>query len=69
MSRPGRLLLVDDHVLFTDGLRELLSFYDDLEVVGTAESAERALIEVRRLAPNLVLMDLHLPGLDGASAA
>lgn len=68
MNRPVRLLLVDDHALFTDGLRELLSFHDDLEVVGTAESAEQALTEVRRLAPDLVLMDLHLPGLDGASA-
>jgi DNA-binding NarL/FixJ family response regulator len=67
MSRV-RLLLVDDHALFTEGLRELLSFHRDLEVVGTATSAEEALSEVRRLTPDVVLMDLHLPGLDGAAA-
>ncbi|GAB3307803.1 response regulator transcription factor [Geodermatophilus aquaeductus] len=67
MSRVS-LLLVDDHALFTEGLRELLSFHRDLEVVGTAASAEEALSEVRRLTPDVVLMDLHLPGLDGATA-
>src|SRR4051812_29413606 len=68
VMRRVRLLLVDDHALFTEGLRELLSFHEDLKVVGTAASAEEALTEVRRLAPDVVLMDLHLPGVDGATA-
>jgi DNA-binding NarL/FixJ family response regulator len=63
-----RLLLVDDHALFTAGLRELLAFHDDLTVVGEADSGELALVETARLHPSIVLMDLQMPGLDGVSA-
>ncbi len=65
---PLRLLLVDDHALFREGLISLLSYQDDFTVVGEAEDAESALDLVRALAPDIVLMDIDLPGADGVSA-
>ena len=65
---PVRLLLVDDHALFRDGLISLLSYQDDFTVVGEAEDAESALDQARALEPDIVLMDIELPGVDGVSA-
>jgi len=65
---PSRLLLVDDHALFREGLVSLLSYQDDFTVVGEAENAESALSQARALAPDIVLMDIDLPGEDGMSA-
>jgi DNA-binding NarL/FixJ family response regulator len=66
---PTRLLLVDDHRLFRDGLRSLLSYQDDFEVVGEADDAESGLAEARKLRPDLVLMDIDFPiGPDGIQA-
>jgi DNA-binding NarL/FixJ family response regulator len=66
--RPLRLLLVDDHALFREGLISLLSYQDDFTVVGEAEDAESALDQARALEPDIVLMDIELPGEDGVSA-
>ena len=66
--QPLRLLLVDDHALFREGLIALLSYQDDFTVVGEAEDAASALEQARALAPDLVLMDIELPGEDGVSA-
>jgi DNA-binding NarL/FixJ family response regulator len=63
-----RLLLVDDHTLFREGLISLLSYQDDFIVVGEAEDAESALEQVRALQPDIVLMDVELPGEDGVAA-
>lgn len=63
-----RLLLVDDHALFRDGLAALLSYQEDFLVVGEAETAEDALAQARALRPDVVLMDIELPGEDGVSA-
>jgi DNA-binding NarL/FixJ family response regulator len=65
---PLRLLLVDDHALFREGLISLLTYQDDFTVVGEAEDAESALALARALAPDIVLMDVELPGEDGVSA-
>lgn len=65
---PLRLLLVDDHALFREGLISLLSYQDDFTVVGEAEDAASALTRVRALKPDIVLMDIDLPGEDGVSA-
>lgn len=65
---PLRLLLVDDHALFRDGLVALLSYQDDLTVVGQAEDTEDALAQARAIRPDVVLMDIELPGEDGVSA-
>jgi DNA-binding NarL/FixJ family response regulator len=64
---PSRLLLVDDHALFREGLIALLSYQDDFTVVGEAEDAASALTQVRALKPDIVLMDIDLPGEDGVS--
>jgi DNA-binding NarL/FixJ family response regulator len=63
--QPQRLLLVDDHALFREGLISLLSYQDDFIVVGEAEDAESALDQARALEPDIVLMDIELPGEDG----
>src|ERR687884_2050160 len=65
---PLRLLLVDDHALFREGLIALLSYQDDFTVVGEAEDAESALDQARALEPDIVLMDIELPGEDGVMA-
>jgi DNA-binding NarL/FixJ family response regulator len=62
---PLRLLLVDDHALFREGLVSLLSYQDDFTVVGEAEDAESALTQAVTLEPDIVLMDIELPGEDG----
>jgi DNA-binding NarL/FixJ family response regulator len=66
--QPLRLLLVDDHALFREGLISLLSYQDDFIVVGEAEDAESALNQARALEPDIVLMDIELPGEDGVIA-
>ena len=60
-----KVFIVDDHGLVRAGFRMILSREVDIEVVGEAESAEEALPQIRRLAPDVVLCDLHLPGLSG----
>lgn len=65
---PWRLLLVDDHALFREGLARLFAYQDNFTVVGEAEDADSALAQVERLRPDLVLMDIDLPGEDGVSA-
>ena len=63
-----RLLLVDDHALFREGLISLLSYQEDFTVVGEAEDAKSALEQARILQPDIVLMDVELPGEDGVAA-
>lgn len=65
---PSRLLLVDDHALFREGLISLLSYQDDFIVVGEAEDAERGLALAHELEPDMVLMDIEMPGGDGVDA-
>lgn len=63
-----RVLLVDDQSLFREGLRTLLSIQPDLEVVGEATNGEEALRMALMLQPNVILMDLRMPIMDGATA-
>ena len=63
-----RLLLVDDQSLFREGLRTLLSIWDDIEVVGEATNGEEAITQAGALNPHVVLMDLRMPVLDGVAA-
>ena len=63
-----KCLVVDDHTVVTQGLDLLLGDIDDLELVGTVHTGEEALEAVERLKPQVVLMDVRLPGIDGVSA-
>lgn len=63
-----RVLLVDDQALFREGLSTLLSVYPDVQVVGEAGNGEEALSQVATHQPDVVLMDLRMPVLDGAAA-
>src|SRR3979411_650237 len=63
-----RVLIVDDIHATLDNLQKLLSFEDDIEVCGTAADGRIALEEARRLLPDVVLMDVNMPQLDGLQA-
>jgi NarL family two-component system response regulator LiaR len=67
-SGPVRVLLVDDHAVVRSGLRAFLLAFDDLELAGEASSGEEAVRLCDRLQPDVVLMDLVMPGMDGAQA-
>ena len=60
-----RVFLLDDHALVRTGMRLMLSAETDIEVVGEADSGETGLPMIRRLRPDVVLCDLHLPGISG----
>lgn len=60
-----KVFIVDDHALVRTGFRMILSGSGDIEVIGEADSAEAALPQIRKLKPDVVLCDLHLPGLSG----
>jgi len=65
---PIRVLLTDDHVLFRKGLASLIDPLGDMEVVGEAGDGREALERARELMPDLILMDIHMPGWDGLKA-
>jgi len=67
-DRAIRVVLVDDHAVIRAGLQQLLAGTADIEVVGQAENGREALEVVRRLRPDVVLMDLQMPGVDGVGA-
>jgi DNA-binding NarL/FixJ family response regulator len=63
-----RILLVDDQTMFRDGMRVLLSSQPDFQIVGEAADGEQAIQKAATLHPDVVLMDLRMPVLDGAAA-
>jgi DNA-binding NarL/FixJ family response regulator len=63
-----RVLIADDQPVVRQGLRTFLELHDDIDVVGEAEDGERALEAIAALAPDVVLMDLVMPRLDGVAA-
>ncbi|HBY09552.1 MAG TPA: DNA-binding response regulator [Chloroflexi bacterium] len=63
-----QLLLVDDQRLMRDGLRTLLELESDFEVVGEAENGAQALESYRQLTPDVILMDIRMPQMDGVEA-
>jgi DNA-binding NarL/FixJ family response regulator len=65
---PIRVLIADDHRLFRDGLRALLDSSPDLEVVGEAGGGEEVVAKAAEVRPDVILMDLQLPGINGVEA-
>jgi NarL family two-component system response regulator LiaR len=65
---PIRVLIVDDHAVVRSGLKSFFSAYDDLECVGEASSGEIAIAVCDQVKPDVVLMDLVMPGMNGAEA-
>jgi two-component system response regulator NreC len=63
-----KLVLADDHAVVRSGLRMLLQAQPDMEIVGEAESGAQALAQVRSLQPDVILMDIQMPGMNGIEA-
>lgn len=64
-----RVFIADDHALFRAGLRALLSAMPDIDVIGEAAEGETALAQISALQPQVVLLDIHMPGMNGIEAA
>lgn len=67
-TKAIRVMLVDDHAVVRSGLSAFLMVYDDLELVGEAGDGERAVSLCEKTRPDVVLMDLMMPGMDGVTA-
>lgn len=65
MTEKIRVMIVDDHPLFRQGLRDLLEIEGEMEFVGEAADGEKAIDVARELEPDLILMDINLPSLNG----
>src|SRR5512142_2961509 len=68
MSEPIRILIADDHLIVREGLRMILETQEDLAVVGEASDGDMAIRMAEELQPNVVLMDLRMPNLNGLDA-
>jgi DNA-binding NarL/FixJ family response regulator len=68
VTDPVRVVIVDDQALVRSGFRMILSVEDDVDVVGEAANGAEAVDVVRRLRPDVVLMDVQMPGTDGVQA-
>jgi len=68
MSDPIRVLICDDHTLFRDGLRALLQSFPDTEVVAEATTGDEAIAGAEKTQPDVVLMDIQMPGVNGIEA-
>lgn len=67
-SQPIRVMLVDDHAMVRRGLATFLKVYDDLQLAGEAESGAAAIQLCAEILPDVILMDMSMPGMDGATA-
>lgn len=68
MSERIRLLIADDHTLFRDGLRALFNSLPDTEAVGEAATGAQAISQAEKLQPDVILMDIQMPGINGIEA-
>lgn len=63
-----RLMIADDHKLFREGIKALLAVTNDIEIIGEAEDGHSVLQQARELQPDVILMDINMPGLNGIRA-
>jgi len=67
-QKPIRVMIVDDHAVVRSGLAAFMLVYDDMELVGEAEGGQEAVDQCKKFQPDVVLMDLMMPDMDGATA-
>lgn len=67
MSTPIRIAIVDDHPMVAEGIQSILESYDDVEVVATLSDGQQIIDQVGALAPDVILLDLNMPGIGGLS--
>ncbi len=65
---PTKVLIVDDHPMVAEGIQSILESYDDIRVVGSLTNGQEAVDRLPQLLPDVVLMDLNMPGMGGLSA-
>ena len=65
MSEPSKVMIVDDHTLFRQGLRKVLENYKGIEVIGEASDGKDAVAKIDELQPDVVLMDIKMPRMEG----
>ncbi len=63
-----KILVVDDHAILRDGIRALLDLYDDIEITGEASDGNEAIDKAQELMPDVILMDISMPEMDGLEA-
>lgn len=68
MSAAIRVLIVDDHPMVAEGIQSILESYDDIEIAGCLTSGQEAVEQAPALMPDVILMDLNMPGMGGLSA-
>ena len=68
MTNPTRVVVVDDHPMVAEGIEAILDGYDDLDVVATLSDGAQIVEQLDDLAPDVILMDLNMPGIGGLSA-
>ena len=68
MKKRHRIVIAEDHTILREGLRALLITEPDFEIIGEVEDGRKAILCVENLSPDLVLMDLSMPRMDGLTA-
>jgi len=68
MTSVARILIVDDHPMVADGIQAILEDYDDVTVVGRLRTGREVVEQIETLAPDVILMDLNMPGMGGLTA-
>jgi len=68
MTTPTRIIIVDDHPMVAEGIEAILETYDDLEIIAVLNNGQDAIDQVETLAPDVILLDLNMPGVNGLSA-
>src|SRR3972149_6639111 len=65
MPNPIKVFIVDDHLVVREGITSILYLEKDIEVIGQAANAQETLSQISKLVPDIILMDLKMPGIDG----
>ncbi len=67
-DHPTRVIIVDDHPMVAEGIEAILETYDDIKIVAVLKNGQEAIDHVEKLAPDVILLDLNMPGINGLAA-